>query len=145
MKLLLAGAAALAMAMPIGASAQSASKPAVYLIKDGFYSCTSCSPAIKVRADNIYYPVKGHPNFDSVAISLTSNGITETFRKDKKVVSTATTTVSVNGRTATTSFTNGKAKGVTIARRIAPAPKGAHPLSGSWETVDSSGAAPLSQ
>lgn len=142
MKLLLAGATALALLIPVCASAQSASKPDVYLIKDGVYSCTSCTPPIKIKADNTFYPVKGAPNFDSVAVSLTGNGFTRTDRKGKNVVTTWTTTVAVNDRTSTTTFTSGKAKGVIIARRMTPAPKGTHPLSGSWQTVDSSGAPP---
>lgn len=144
MKLLLAGAAALTLLIPVCAAAQSGKKTDVYLIKDGVYTCKSCTPVIKVKADNIYHPVAGNPNFDSVAVNLTGNGLTETDRKAGKVVRTSATSVSVDGRNATTSFTiyksGKKASGVIVARRVAPAPAGGHPPSGSWQTVASEGA-----
>lgn len=141
MKLLLAGATVLALLVPALASAQTAAKPEEILIKDGVYSCKSCTPAIKIKADNSFYPVKG-ATFDTVAVRLTGNGFVRTDRKAGKDVTVWNTSVSVDGRTATTTFTSGKANGVIIARRAAPAPAGAHPVSGTWKTADSSGAPP---
>lgn len=157
MKLLL-GAVALALLMPVCASAQSIDgtwkadvnsaqapkKPDVYVIKDGSYTCKTCTPPFTVKTDGAAWPVKGNPYFDGVAIRLTSNGVTEIDMKGPKTVATAHVSVSADGRTATTDFTDSSAsttpvKGLIVARRVGDPVKGAHPLSGSWQTVAYSG------
>ncbi len=141
MKMLLAGAFALAVFLPVCASAQS--KPDTFVITKTGYSCKTCTPAFTVKADGNAYPVKGGA-FDAVAIRLTSNGVTEIHMKGGKVVTTINTSVSSDGRTATTDFTDTSgakpAKGFAVARRVEGSPKGANPVSGSWQVVDSSGA-----
>lgn len=157
MKIILAGAAALAMLSPAFAqatlngtwkanvdSAQAPKKPEVYVITAKDYTCKTCTPPFSVPTDGNYHPVKGNPYWDSVAIRLTSNSVTEMdFRKGKQVA-TATTTISSDGKTATTVFEDSSAsttpvKGAVVARQVAPGPKGSHPASGSWQTVAYSG------
>lgn len=141
MKLLLAGALALAL-LPVCASADTA-KPDTFVIAKGTYSCKTCNPAFTVKADGNAYPVKG-ASFDAVAVRLTSNGVTEIRMKGGKVINTINTSVSPDGRTATTDFTDTSgakpAKGFIVARRVDGSPKGDNPVSGSWQAADSSGA-----
>jgi hypothetical protein len=157
MKSLFAGAAALAL-LPTCAfaagidgtwkanvdTAQAPKKPEIYVITAKDYTCKTCTPPFSVPADGNYHPVKGNPYWDSVAIRLTSNSVTEMdFRKGKQVA-TATTTISADGKTATTTFEDSSAsttpvKGAVVAKQVAPGPKGSHPASGSWQTVAYSG------
>lgn len=156
MKMLLAGAIALALLTPAQAqsidgtwkadvnSAQAPKTPDVYLIGNGSYSCKTCTPPFTVKADGAAYPVKGNPYFDAVSIRLAGDGLTETDMKGGKVVTTTTVSVSSDGKTATTSFTDTSAsttpvKGVVVARRVGTATPGANPASGSWRTVAYSG------
>ena len=142
MKIVLAGAMALALLAVGQASAQSA-KPDVIVIDKTGYSCKTCTPAFSVKADGKAYPVKG-ANFDAVAVRLASNSATELRMKGPKVVVTITTTVSIDGRTATVDYNDSSGakpvRGVAVARRVEGSAKGANPASGSWQTVDTSGA-----
>lgn len=141
MKSLLAGASALALLLPVSAFAQS--KPDTFVIAKGSYSCKTCTPAFTVKADGAAYPVKGS-NYDAVAVRLTSNGATEIRMKGGKVVTTINTSVSSDGRTATTDFTDTSgakpARGLVVSRRVDGSAKGDNPVSGSWQPADASGA-----
>ena len=158
MKSLLAGAAALALFAPACAfaagldgtwkanidTAQAPKKPEVYVVTAKTYECKTCTPPFSVPADGNYHAVKGNPYWDSVAIRLTSNGVTEIDGRKGKQVATATTTISSDGKTATTMFEDSSAsttpvKGAVVARKVAPGPAGSHPASGSWQTVAYSG------
>lgn len=153
MKIIVTGATALALltgaAMAAGIdgtwkastdSAQAPKKPEVYVITAKDYTCKTCTPAFSVPVDGNYHPVKGNPYWDAVAIRLNSNSVTEMdFRKGKQVA-TSTTTISSDGKTATTSFEDSSAstvpvKGIVVARRTAAGKAGEHPASGSWQTV----------
>ncbi len=121
-------------------SAQVPTKPDIYVIKDGSYSCKTCTPPFTVKADGQYHTVSGSPYFDSVAIALTGNGLTETDSKKGKIVATTTTSLSSDAKTATISFTDSSAsttpvKGTVVARKVAPGAVGSHPAAGSWQTV----------
>jgi hypothetical protein len=115
-------------------------KPQVYSIKHGVYTCKSCTPAYTVKADGADHPVKGHPYFDTAAIKVISpTSIEEIDKKAGKVVTDATTTVSADGNTTTFTFTDSSdsnaapVTGKGVSTRIGPAPKGAHAISGSWQ------------
>lgn len=158
MRMIVAGATALVLAMPGLAmaaaidgtwkastdSAQAPKKPDVYVITAKDYTCKTCTPAFSVPVDGNYHPVKGNPYFDSVAIRLTSNSVTEMdFRKGKQVA-TSTTTISSDGKTATTVFEDSSAsttpvKGAVVLRKVAGGKAGEHPASGSWQAVAYSG------
>jgi len=156
-KLFIAGWLTLLL-MPVLAMAQSAfdgtwkmdtnkmdfpKKPDVYLLQNGMYDCKTCTPPYKIKADGSDQPVSGHPYYDSVAIKVVNDHeIEETDKKNGKVVSTATTTVSSDGNTATFTFsdssnTNGgpPVTGKGEATRVAKGPAGSNAISGSWRTT----------
>lgn len=158
MKTLLAGAAALAVLAPVCVfaqglngtwkadtnSAQAPKKPDIILIKDGTFSCKTCTPPFTIKADGQYHPVDGNPYADMIAVTLTSNGYTEHDGKNKKIVTTTNVSLSSDGKTATVMFEDSSAsttpvKGTVIQRKIEAGPKGSHPASGSWQTVGYSG------
>lgn len=144
--------------MPVLAAAQSAfngtwktdmnkvdfsKKPDVFVLQGGMYTCKTCIPPYTVKADGTDQPISGHPYVDSVAITVVSDHeIKETDKKDGKVVGTATTTISSDGNTATTEFsdssnTNGgpPVTGKAEAVRVAKGPAGSNAISGSWRTT----------
>jgi hypothetical protein len=118
-------------------------KPDVFLLQNGMYECKTCTPPYKVKADGTDQSVSGHPYFDSVAIKVVNDHeIEETDKKDGKVVSTSTSTVSPDGNTATFAFsdssnTNGgpPVTGKGEATRVAKGPAGSNAISGSWRTT----------
>jgi hypothetical protein len=123
------------------ASAQMPQKPDVYLLKDGVYQCKTCAPPVEVKADGADHPVTGHPYYDSVAIkAVNAHTVLETDKKDGRVVTTSTTTLSPDGRTLTYVFSDSSnsktpVTGKVIETRVAEGPAGAHPLSGSWRAT----------
>jgi hypothetical protein len=82
-------------------------KPDVFLLKDGMYSCKTCTPPYTVKADGSDQPVSGHPYFDSVAIQVVNDHeIKETDKKGGKTVATSQVTVSADGKTAMVEFSD---------------------------------------
>lgn len=128
-------------------SAQAPAKPDVFLLEKGTWSCKTCVPEITIPADGTDHTVTGHPYYNSVAIKVADDHtVQETDKKGGKVVATSTNTVSSDGKTMTTDFTDSSnsnaepVKGkVTEARVGAAAPKGAHAISGSWHVTSFSG------
>jgi hypothetical protein len=158
MKKLFFLAALAALLMPVLAMAQSAfdgtwkvnmnkvefpKKPDMFLLQNGMYECKTCTPPYNIKADGTDQSVSGHPYFDSVAIKVVNDHeIEETDKKNGKVVSTSTTTVSPDGNTAMFSFsdssnTNGgpPVTGKGEATRVAKGPAGSNAISGSWRTT----------
>jgi len=117
-------------------------KPDVYLLKDGMYSCKTCTPPYEVKADGTDQKVSGHPYYDTVAIKvINDHEIEETDKKDGKTVATIKNTVAPDGNTLMFEFTdssnsNGGAAvtGKGEAVRVAKGPAGSSPISGSWRT-----------
>jgi hypothetical protein len=115
-------------------------KPDVFLLEKGMYSCKTCTPPYTIKADGADQAVTGHPYFDTVAINVVGDHeIKETDKKGGKVVTTSTTTIAPDGKSAKWSFsdssdTNGgppvTGKGESI--RVAEGPAGSHAISGSW-------------
>jgi len=155
-KLLLIGLLA-AFLMPVQAMAQSAfdgtwkfdlnkvqmpEKPDVYLLQNGTYECKTCVPAISIKADGTDQKVTGHPYYDMMAVKVVDDHtIRQTQKKSGKVVTTSTTTVAADGKTATFEFTdssNTNAAPVTgkgTSTRVDKGPAGSHAISGSWRTT----------
>jgi hypothetical protein len=114
--------------------------PDVYLLQGGMYSCQTCTPPIKIKADGNDQAVTGHPYLSTMAIKVVSDHeIQETDKKDGKVVGTSTTTVSPDGKTVSFTFTdssntNGGAPvtGKGEETLVAKGPAGSHAVSGSW-------------
>jgi hypothetical protein len=113
-------------------------KPDVFAVVDGTYTCSSCSPAIKVKADGTDQKVTGHDYYDSIAVKVVdANTIEITEKRAGKVVDTFTRTASKDGSTLNSKFTdyNGEqpATGSFTSKRMASGPAGAHAISGSWQ------------
>lgn len=103
----------------------------VWVLKDGTFRCTSCSPAVEVKTDGHDQPVTGQP-FDTISVQIIdSQTVREIEKKDGQVVSDEKLTGSGDGNAVTDEFGNWK---LTLTR-LADAPAGAHRLSGSWKPV----------
>ena len=114
-------------------------KPDVFLLKDGVFTCSSCKPAVSMKADGKSHAIPGHDYSDAAKIEIVdAHTIKRTFTLHGKVTGTGTTTVSPDGKTLEYTFTSinpvtGVATtGKGIETRIAAAPAGAHLISGSW-------------
>jgi hypothetical protein len=113
-------------------------KPDVFAIADGMYTCSSCDPQIKIKADGTDQKVTGHDYYDTVAVKIVDAKTAErTNKRAGKVVSTGTITVSADGATLSGKFTDytgdKPASGAYTEKRVAAAPAGAHATSGSWQ------------
>ena len=122
------------------ASAQVDRKPTEYLLKDGQFSCPSCTPPLKLAADGAFHPVTGRPYADSMSMKIDGDhDVTQSAKKGDQVVGETKYSVSADGETLTVSFTDTSvpnAKPVTgkyTETRVAEAPAGSHALSGSWK------------
>jgi hypothetical protein len=103
----------------------------VWVLKDGMYSCTSCSPAIEVKADGKDQAVAGRP-FDTISVEVVdSKTVREVEKKNGEIVSDEKFSLSDDGGAATDEFGNWK---LTL-KRFEKAQAGAHGLSGSWKPV----------
>jgi hypothetical protein len=103
----------------------------VWLLQNGSYKCTSCSPIVDVRADGKDQPVKGQP-YDTISVRIVdSRTVEEIEKKNGSVVSYEKFTVSHDGNTVTDEFGNWK----LIMSRVEKALVGAHELSGSWQPL----------
>jgi hypothetical protein len=103
----------------------------VWVLQNGTFICTSCSPPIEVKADGEDQPVRGQP-YDTISVKIVDrHTVREIEKKNGQTVSDEKLTVSADGNTVTDEFGNWK---LTMAR-IAKAPAGAHALSGSWQPL----------
>jgi hypothetical protein len=112
-------------------------KPDSYLLADGTFTCSSCKPELKVKADGADHAVTGHAYYDSVTVKvLNPNTIEITYHRGGKVSSRETDTVSADGKTYTAKFVNydgtKEVNGSVIEKRVAAGPAGAHAISGEW-------------
>ncbi len=112
-------------------------KPDVWQVADGEYSCSSCVPAVKVKADGAMHKVAGHPYYDELSVRVINPTTIEmTQKKAGKVMGSVTYTLSADGNTLAGKFTDDSgAKTVTgsfTEARVAAASAGSHAASGSW-------------
>ena len=115
-------------------------KPDQFLLQAGQFSCATCTPPIKIPADGAFHPVTGRPYADSISVKVDDDhNVTRTDRKGNKVTSEGKYSVSSDGNTLTINFTDSSTpnappvKGSLTETRVAPAPAGAHAISGSWK------------
>lgn len=113
----------------------------VYLVRDGHYTCTSCEPPRAYLADGRPHPVPGDPDVTSEAVTITGPRSIVTHIVAPQVDRITTMRVAPDDRTATYISIDHR-PGITaelrteyLARRTAPAPAGAHPVSGTWQGV----------
>ena len=119
-------------------SVKTTGKPDVYLLADGEYTCSSCSPELKVKADGAEHKVSGHAYYDTVMVKVTGpNSDEQLLKQGDKPFAHIIETVSADGNTLTDKITNYTGvQPVTIEvteKRVAAAPAGSHPVSGSWQ------------
>jgi hypothetical protein len=119
-------------------------RPEVLLLIDGEYTCSSCDPQLKVKADGAVQPVSGHAYYDAVSVRVVSPTMVEsTLMQGGKVSVRMTESVSADGTTLTTKFTNHSGQkvmsGETTAKRVAKGPAGSHAISGSWQQQQAQG------
>ncbi len=114
-------------------------KPDQILLKDGQFSCPTCTPPITLAADGAFHPVT-RPYADSMSIKIDDDhNVTRTAKKGTAVTGTSKYSVSSDGNTLTIDFTDSSTpnappvKGSFTETRAAPAPAGAHAISGSWK------------
>lgn len=112
-------------------------KPTEALLIDGQYTCKTCVPPYTVKADGTQQPTPGNSFIDHIAVKVLSpTAVAFVQMRDGKVVVDGTETVSADGKTATFAFTDYSGekpvKGNVKSRRVGPATKGAHAISGAW-------------
>ena len=124
------------------ASVQIEEEPAVYLLKDGQYKCSTCVPPLSFAADGTFQPVKDRPYYDNVSMTVVDeNNVKTVRRKGEAMVSETSIKVAPDGKTITYDWREapiGNAPAVTgqtVETRVGPAPAGAHAISGSWKTA----------
>jgi hypothetical protein len=120
------------------ATVQVDARPDQYMLKDGKFSCSTCTPVLEVAADGAFHPVSGRAYADSMAIKVDDDhNVTQTSKKGDKVTSETKYAVSDDGKTLKVSFndTSGDkpVTGSLSETRVGEAPAGAHALSGSWK------------
>lgn len=125
------------------ATAKLSTKPDTFVIKDGVYDCTSCSPPYKIAADGKVHPIAGRDYWDAGSVTVVDANTLQWARYRKGVsVSTTKIAVATDGNTLSfTSVSNDNALGKSItsaslAKRVGPAPAGAHAASGSWLAIN---------
>lgn len=115
------------------------SKPSTYLLKDGTYTCFTCAPRLKVKADGADQPLPGNPYIDTVSATVLDEHTVElTSRKGGRVLATGKMSVSPDGRTMTREMryqgANGSSSSATERlARVGAQPRASHAVSGTWK------------
>jgi hypothetical protein len=115
--------------------------PDVYLVADGHYECRSCSPPRSYPADGKPHAIPGDQEVTSESVTVLSRRSIRTRIVSPSLIRTTTMTASADDRTARYVSQDRRpgVKGVLrtryIARRVAPAPKEANRVSGSWQGI----------
>jgi len=109
-----------------------------FQVLNGEYTCSSCDPAIKVKADGNDQPVTGHAYYDTVAVVVVSpSSIKVIDKQGGKLVLTLAYDVSTDGNTLTGKFEDHTgstvATGSFTETRRAAGPPGSHRSSGAWQ------------
>jgi hypothetical protein len=120
------------------ATVQIDAKPDEMMLKDGKFSCSTCTPPLEVAADGAFHAVGGRAYSDSMSVKIDDDhNVTQTAKKGDKVTDETKYSVSGDGKTLTVHFNDtsgGKpVTGSLTETRVGAAPAGAHALSGSWK------------
>ena len=120
-------------------SAQFDKKPDVLVLQNGMFECKTCVPAVSVKADGNWQPVKGHPYFDQMMVKVVDDKhVKQATKKNGKDMGGETDTISADGKTMTVDWvdksapTGKEVTGKTTLTRVAAGPAGSHAFSGSW-------------
>lgn len=119
-------------------SMKTTGKPDVYELKDGMFSCTSCVPAYTIKADGSEQSVPGHDYIDKETVRVLGPSSVEfTGKKGGKLTFKSVVTLSPDGKTLTSRFTNFTGEkpyeGSYTQTRLAAGAPGSHALSGTWQ------------
>lgn len=114
-------------------------KPDIYELSGGMYTCNSCAPVYKIKADGTDQAVPDTGFSDHVAVSIVDKSTVDiTFKKAGKTLAKGVLTVSADGSMFTGKYTNYYGEkpvmGTITEKRVAAGPTGSHALSGSWLT-----------
>jgi hypothetical protein len=116
------------------------SKPTVFEIKDGMFSCFSCDPKVTIAADGQEHKISGSPYTDSEKVSVVNaNTIERTGMKDGKVTFHDTLTVSNDGMTLTQNYeghpvqSSEPVTATGMFTRVGTPQTGTNEVSGSWK------------
>jgi hypothetical protein len=107
-------------------------------VLDGVYTCASCVPEVKVKADGKDHPVIGHEYYDTVAVVVVSPSAIHVVQKLKgKRTGSVELTASIDGKTLTGKFQDFTGTQVDMGTftetRRAAGPPGSHAVSGFWQ------------
>jgi len=113
-------------------------KPLSLLLTGGAYTCSGCNPPYTVTADGAEHKVTGQAYFDTAQVKVTGPNSAEiVLKQGSKEVVRFSDTISADGTTLTSKVTNHEGEHTVTdeltAKRVAAAPAGSHPLSGSWQ------------
>jgi len=113
-------------------------KPDVFGVADGMYTCTSCVPQVKVKADGTDQKVSGNAYHDTTAVKVLSPTSIEIVNKlAGKPTGSTTYEVSADGKSLTGKFTDytgeKPATGTFNETRVLAAAAGSHAVSGTWQ------------
>jgi hypothetical protein len=113
-------------------------KPDELMLKDGKYSCSTCTPPLTLAADGSFHAVTGRPYSDAIMVKVDDDRtVTISSKKGDKDMGSDKLSVSADGKTLTDEFTDKSTdKPVTgsyTETRVGDAPAGAHAISGSWK------------
>ncbi len=114
-------------------------KPQAYELTNGTYKCTTCVPAISVKADGKDQPITGDPYEDTIAVKVVDAHTIEITGRKGDRSATTTNTVSADGAHMTSKFSGRLTgdqveTGTTQLTRVDKGPAGSHAISGSWKT-----------
>jgi hypothetical protein len=116
------------------------SKPRVFELKGGMFSCMTCDPKITIAADGQDHAITGSPYMDSESAKVVDpNSVEVVGKKDGKVTFRETLTVSSDGKMMTENYEGhpvASSEPVTATgmySRVGEPETGAGAISGSWK------------
>jgi|SRR5579871_730254 len=122
-------------------SAEFPQRPDKVEIANGIYSCFSCSPPFKIKADGTDQKVTGTPVYDTMNVKvIDAHSASMTIKKDGKILGAQTVTVDETGNRSIRKIVqyppNSKTPvDVTVVQvRVEKGAPGSHLLSGAWRT-----------
>lgn len=103
----------------------------------GEFTCSSCDPEFKVKADGAWHPVTGQPYADTAMVKIISPTSVEwAMKQNGKETLRGTATVSADGSAYNYKVTNHFGEKPSTEegtdKRISKGPVGSHAISGSW-------------
>lgn len=116
-------------------------KPLVILFQDGVLKQDLGFPGVPLKADGQYYPVSGDPRIDAVSLTVVDDRHLEVKeQKNGRIVSTTQIELSPDSNTTTETLSDSSTSTTPVTekvifKRVASAPPGSSPFSGSWLEV----------